>query len=147
MAVLVYAGRGTHSSVERAVFLAGIAGNTYVIIESTNGEEGKNEGTRCINVKSLNEAIQLDRERGFLHVAVIVVFKSRSMCKNDDVDKLLCVAKEWSLLTYVDTAWVRPTLIYSELRTDVAIPSDPTENPLDLTYSVAINPQKWLLTI
>lgn len=144
--VRVYAGRGAHSSVEKAVRLAGIGRNNLVIVESTNGEEAEDDGTGCINAQKLKEAIQHDREKGFLPAAVIAVVGSTSTGASDDLDKVLRVAREEGLLTHVDAAWAGSALICPELRTEVGLPSDATENPLNLADSVVINPHKWLLT-
>lgn len=144
--VRMYAGRGAHSSVEKAVRLAGIGRNNLVIIESTNDEEVEDDGTGCINAEKLKEAIQRDRKQGFLPAAVIAVIGSTSTGACDDLDKVLRVARNEGLLTHVDAAWAGSALICPELRSEVGLPSETTGNPLDLADSVVINPHKWLLT-
>lgn len=128
-AVRVYASDQVHSSIDRAIWVAGIGQENLVRIP-TRGP------ARAMDVAALERAIADDRAAGFVPAGVIPCVGGTSVGATDDVRALCEVAKRHGLYTHVDAAWAGSAMICPEFRA--------LWDGVHLADSLVLNPHKWL---
>ncbi len=124
----IYASTRTHSSVDKALWVAGIGQQNLVKIPTDAGY--------AMRVETLREAIAADRENGLLPAGVVVCVGGTSIGATDDVRTACEVAQEAGLYTHVDAAWAGSAMICPEFRD--------LWRGVELADSVVLNPHKWL---
>jgi len=124
----IYASNQTHSSIDKAVRLAGIGQNNLVKIPTNE------HWAMCPD--ALAKAIQADRSSGFLPAGVIACIGGTSIGASDDLGSTLTIAKAEGLYSHVDAAWAGSAMICSEFRS--------VWQGIEETDSLVINPHKWL---
>ncbi len=129
-ALRVYASSRTHSSVDKALWIAGLGQRNLVKIPT--------DRNLAMDVDALRAAIAADRERGLLPAGVVVNVGGTSVGATDDVRAVCEAASEADLYTHVDAAWAGSAMICPEFRT--------LWQGVELADSIVFNPHKWLGT-
>lgn len=127
----VYASTQAHSSVEKAVRMAGIGSENLVQIAAT--------GPRfAMDVGALDAAITADRQQGRLPIAVVGCLGGTSIGACDDLSAVAAVARRHGLYVHVDAAWAGAAMICPEHRHLM--------QGAETVDSLVFNPHKWLFT-
>ncbi|WP_323786392.1 pyridoxal phosphate-dependent decarboxylase family protein [Thalassovita sp.] len=127
----VYCSNEVHTSVDRAIWIAGI-GQANLVRIPTQGP------LRSMDTQALDAAIQADIEAGYLPAGVIACTGGTGTGACDDISATIAVAKKYDLYTHVDAAWAGAAMIcpeYRDLWTGV-----------EEADSIVFNPHKWLGT-
>ncbi|MEM7524776.1 MAG: pyridoxal-dependent decarboxylase [Pseudomonadota bacterium] len=124
----VYASAQTHSSIDKACWIAGIGQDNLVKVPTD-----EHYGMRP---DALREAIRADRAAGFAPAGVIICVGGTAIGASDPVAAIMDVAEEEDLYTHVDAAWAGAAMICPEFRDLWA--------GVERADSVVFNPHKWL---
>jgi aromatic-L-amino-acid decarboxylase len=124
----IYASDQTHSSVDKAVRIAGIGQDNLVKVPA---------GTDlALRPGALAGAIAADRRAGHLPAGVVLCAGGTSVGAFDRIGDTLAIAKAEGLYAHVDAAWAGSAMICPEFRTLWA--------GVEGADSVVFNPHKWL---
>ena len=124
----VYASKGTHSSVDKAMWVAGLGQDNLVHIPvDANG---------AMKIDDLKAAIRADREAGFQPAGLVVCVGGTSTGATDDVAAACAVGRAEGLYIHVDAAWAGSAMICPEFR--------PLWAGVEQADSIVFNPHKWL---
>ena len=124
----IYASAQTHSSVDKAVRLAGIGQENLVKIPTRDD--------LSMDPDALSAAIAADRAAGLRPAGVIFCAGGTSVGAFDDIAACLPVAEAEGLYTHVDAAWAGSAMICEEFR--------PLWAGAERCDSIVFNPHKWL---
>lgn len=124
----VYASPETHSSIDKAVRIAGIGQQNLVKVPT--------DGTWALNPQKLRQSIEVDRAAGFLPAGIVLCVGGTSIGASDRVRKTIEVAREHDLYVHVDAAWAGSAMICPELRE--------LWEGVEGADSIVFNPHKWL---
>lgn len=124
----IYASAQTHSSIDKACWVAGIGQDNLVKIETDDNWAMKPDALRA--------AIRADREAGLNPAGVMICVGGTSIGAIDPVAEIIAVAKEEGLYTHVDAAWAGSAMICPEFRDHWA--------GVEEADSIVFNPHKWL---
>ncbi len=127
--VRIYASDQVHTSIDRAIRIAGIGEEHLVRIPVTGALRG-------MDVVALEVAINRDRDVGLLPAGVIACVGGTSVGATDDVAAVCDVAKRHGLFTHVDAAWAGSAMICPEFRH--------YWTGVEHADSIVFNPHKWL---
>ena len=125
----IYVSGEAHSSVEKAVWIAGIGSENIVRLPVTGPMHGADP-------KALKAAIEHDLAAGFTPAGVIGVIGGTGMGACDDLERLIGVAKDFDLYVHIDAAWAGSAMICDEFRS--------LWRGVEEADSVVLNPHKWL---
>ena len=128
----IYASAQTHSSVDKAVRLAGIGQENLVRVPLAPGP------MRAMCPAALTAAIEADLAAGHRPAGVIACTGATGMGACDDVAALCTIAGRFGLYTHVDAAWAGSAMSCPEFRSLWA--------GVEMADSVVFNPHKWLGT-
>lgn len=124
----LYASAQTHSSVDKAVRVAGIGQENLVTVPV-----GADLGMRP---EALRAAIAADRAAGHLPAGVIVCVGGTATGAIDPVAEIVAAARAEGVPTHVDAAWAGSAMICPEFRGLWA--------GVEGADSIVFNPHKWL---
>ncbi len=124
----IYASAQTHSSIDKACWVAGIGQQNLVKIPT--------DDDYAMRPDALQAAIRADRDAGLLPAGVVICVGGTSIGASDNVAEIMAVAKEEGLYTHVDAAWAGSAMICPEFR--------PIWQGVDGADSIVFNPHKWL---
>jgi aromatic-L-amino-acid decarboxylase len=127
--VRIYATSEVHTSIDRAIWIAGIGEENLVRVPTTGP-------LRSMDPQALDAAIRADRETGCLPAGVIACVGGTSVGATDDVGAICDVAAKHGLYVHVDAAWAGSAMICPEFRHFWA--------GVEKADSVVFNPHKWL---
>jgi aromatic-L-amino-acid decarboxylase len=125
----VYASDQVHSSVDRAVWIAGIGAENLVRIPTAGPRRG-------MDPAALAAQVAADRAAGFCPAGVIACTGGTATGACDDIAAVVAVARTAGLYTHVDAAWAGSAMICPEFRHLWA--------GVEGADSVVLNPHKWL---
>ncbi len=128
-AVRIYASGEVHSSVDKAIWVAGIGQENLVKLPI----QGRR---RAMDVGALEAAIAADRAAGHLPAGIVSCVGGTSVGATDDVAAVADVAAREGLFLHVDAAWAGSAMICPEFR--------PLWAGVERADSVVVNPHKWL---
>ena len=128
-AVRVYASGEVHSSIDRAVWIAGIGEANLVRIPTT----GPN---RAMDSAALQAAITADKANGLIPAGIIACVGGTSVGATDDIAAVARVARDTGLYLHVDAAWAGNAMICPEFRH--------MWEGIDHADSIVFNPYKWI---
>ena len=128
-AVRIYASREAHSSIDRAIWIAGIGEDNLVRIPVAGAKRG-------MDPAALEAAIEADRAAGLRPAGIIANVGGTSIGASDDVAALCAAGKRHGLYVHVDAAWAGSAMICPEFRHFWA--------GVEAADSVVLNPHKWL---
>lgn len=126
----VYSSTEAHSSIEKAVKIAGLGSENLRLISTDN--------TFAMQVQALEQAIEQDIAAGFLPVCVVAAIGSTSSMAMDPVDEIASICKKFNLWLHVDAAFAGTAAIVPELRGFM--------KGTEKADSLVFNPHKWMLT-
>ncbi len=127
----VYSSAEVHSSIDKAVRIAGIGDRNLVRIPVEGPLHGMDAG-------ALDRAIRADREAGFLPAAIVAALGGTSIGACDDIAAVAAVARRHDVFLHVDAAWAGSAMICPEFRHLMA--------GAEHADSFVFNPHKWLFT-
>jgi len=130
-AVRVYCSAHTHSSIDKAVRIAGIGDANLVKVPVQGSLFG-------MDVHALEQAILADRAAGLIPAAVVACLGGTSVGACDDISAVVEVARRYGLYVHVDAAWAGSAMICPEYRHLMRGAED--------ADSFVFNPHKWLFT-
>lgn len=125
----IYCSGQVHTSIDRAIWVAGIGEENLVRIP-TQGEY------RGMDPQALADAIDRDRAAGLLPCGVIACTGGTSTGACDDIAAVIDVAQALGLYVHVDAAWAGAAMICPEFRA--------LWTGVERADSVVLNPHKWL---
>ncbi|MDQ2093477.1 pyridoxal phosphate-dependent decarboxylase family protein [Rhodalgimonas zhirmunskyi] len=129
--IRIYASNEVHTSVDRAIWIAGIGAENLVRIP-TQGP------LRAMDPAALEAAIEADKAAGYLPAGVIACTGGTGTGACDDIAATCDVAARHGLFTHVDAAWAGSAMLAPEFRTLWA--------GIDRADSLVLNPHKWMGT-
>jgi aromatic-L-amino-acid decarboxylase len=124
----LYCSAETHSSVDKAVRLAGIGQQNLVKIPT--------DEKHSMMPELLEAAIAADRSAGHVPAGVILCAGGTSIGAFDRISDCISVARAADLPVHVDAAWAGSAMICQEFRTLWA--------GIEEADSIVFNPHKWL---
>jgi len=124
----VYASERTHSSIDKALWVAGLGQDNLVKIST--------DEHYAMHTDELKQRITEDRAAGYLPAGIVACVGGTSMGATDNVDAVLQIAKDEDLYSHVDAAWAGSAMICPEFRD--------LWSGIDAADSIVINPHKWL---
>lgn len=127
----VYASAEVHTSVDRAIWIAGI-GEANLVRIPTMGPR------RSMDTDALDAAISADIAAGYLPIGVIACTGGTGTGACDDIAATCTIAQKHNLFTHVDAAWAGSAMICPEFRD--------LWRGVEMADSVVFNPHKWLGT-
>jgi aromatic-L-amino-acid decarboxylase len=126
----IYCSGETHSSIERAVKVAGLGSDNLVKIPVDN-EFRMNTGV-------LASAIQEDKEKGYQPLAIVATLGTTGSTSVDPLAQIVKIKKEHDLWLHVDAAYAGNALLLQEYRWMIM--------GIEEVDTFVFNPHKWLLT-
>jgi len=126
--VRVYASAQNHSSVDKAVRLAGIGG-ANLVKTPTRADHG-------LDPAALAEAVARDRAAGFAPAGIVACVGGTGIGAMDPIGEIADVAEAEGLFLHVDAAWAGAAMICPEHRALWA--------GIERADSLVMNPHKWL---
>lgn len=123
-----YASAQTHSSVDKAIRVAGIGQDNLVKIQT--------DASFSMRPEALAAAISADRAAGMLPAGVVLCAGGTSIGAFDRIADCIAVAKAEGLPVHVDAAWAGSAMICPEFRALWA--------GIETADSIVFNPHKWL---
>lgn len=124
----VYASPQTHSSIDKAIRIAGIGQKNLVKVAI--------DGSWALDPEALRQAIIDDRAAGFLPAGIVLCIGGTSIGASDRARQTIEVAREHDLYVHVDAAWAGSAMICPELRD--------LWDGIEDADSIVFNPHKWL---
>ncbi|MGN6303983.1 MAG: pyridoxal phosphate-dependent decarboxylase family protein [Mesorhizobium sp.] len=128
-AVRVYASDQVHTSIDRAIWVAGI-GEANLVRIPTKGR------WRAMDTDALETAIAADRAAGLLPAGIVACVGGTSTGGTDDIAATAEVAQREGLYLHVDAAWAGSAMICPEFRH--------FWTGIEQADSIVFNPHKWL---
>ncbi|MAZ19363.1 MAG: aspartate aminotransferase family protein [Ahrensia sp.] len=125
----IYCSREVHTSIDRAIWIAGIGEDNLRRIPVT----GENRG---MDAAALAAAIREDIAAGYKPAGIIACIGGTGVGAMDDLTAVMPVAREHGLYVHVDAAWAGAAMICPEFRH--------YWKGIDKADSVVFNPHKWL---
>ena len=126
--VRVYASTRTHSSIDKAMWVAGLGQDNLVKIDTRDDFS--------LDVDAMAKAIQADRDNGLLPAGIVICVGGTSMGATDKVREICELAEKEGLYTHIDAAWAGSAMICPEYRH--------LWEGAELADSIVLNPHKWL---
>ncbi|MDZ4312400.1 MAG: pyridoxal-dependent decarboxylase [Cypionkella sp.] len=124
----IYASAQTHSSVDKAVRVAGIGQDNLVKIPT--------DASFSMRPEALRAAIEADQAAGLLPAGVVLCAGGTSIGAFDRIAECIAVAKAYGLPVHVDAAWAGSAMICPEFRH--------MWQGVEGADSIVFNPHKWL---
>jgi aromatic-L-amino-acid/L-tryptophan decarboxylase len=124
----IYASAQTHSSVDKAVRVAGIGQDNLVKVAT--------DASLSMDPAMLRTAITADLAAGFLPAGVVLCTGGTSVGAFDRIGDCIAVAHDFDLPVHVDAAWAGSAMICPEFRHLWA--------GIEAADSIVFNPHKWL---
>jgi aromatic-L-amino-acid decarboxylase len=125
----VYCSSEVHTSIDRAIWVAGIGQQNLVRIPIKGGWRG-------MDPDALEAAIKADIAAGMQPTGVILCVGGTGTGATDPVNKVMDVAEKYGLYTHVDAAWAGSAMICPEYRHYWP--------GIERADSIVFNPHKWL---
>ncbi|MEO8073550.1 MAG: pyridoxal-dependent decarboxylase [Acidobacteriota bacterium] len=126
----VYTSEQAHSSVEKAVILLGLGQRSLVKIAVDDKFRMRPD--------KLREAIEADKQNGYLPFCVVATVGTTSTTSIDPVSDIVSVCEEHTLWLHVDAAYAGSGAIVPELQNCL--------KGCERADSLVTNPHKWLFT-
>jgi aromatic-L-amino-acid/L-tryptophan decarboxylase len=126
----VYCSEEAHSSVDKAIRIAGIGHENLVKI--------KTDDSFAMDAKALDEAIKNDIKNGLTPICVVATIGTTGTMAIDPLSAIGKICKQHKLWLHVDAAFAGSAMILSENRWMI--------KGVDLADSYVFNPHKWMFT-
>lgn len=129
-AVVFYASDQAHSSIEKAITIAGI-GRQHL-------RKVPRRADQSMDPRQLLAMVQSDRQAGRIPAGVVACLGTTGTGVVDCLDEIGPICRAENLYLHVDAAWAGSALLLPEQRW--------MSTGMDLADSFVVNPHKWLLT-
>ena len=129
-ALRVYCSEQVHSSIDRAIWVAGI-GQANLVKIKTHGPR------HAMDVAALQDAITSDLAAGHTPAGIVAITGGTGVGACDDLPPIIEIAKAHNLYTHLDAAWAGSAMICPEIRAELWQGADGFD-------SIVFNPHKWL---
>ena len=129
----IYCSAEVHSSIDKAIWVAGIGQDNLVKVPITQGDP-----LRGIDTDALRSAITADIAAGLTPAGIVACVGGTGTGGTDNVAAVMDIAEEFDLYTHVDAAWAGSAMLCPEFRK--------LWDGVDRAHSVVMNPHKWLGT-
>lgn len=126
----VYCSTETHSSIEKAVKIAGIGNANLMKIEVDN--------SLSMNPVALELQINKDLTAGFTPLCVVAALGTTGTTAMDPLKQIAVICKKYDIWLHVDAAYAGTALILPEYRWMI--------EGIDDVDSFVFNPHKWMFT-
>ncbi|MEL6842129.1 MAG: aminotransferase class I/II-fold pyridoxal phosphate-dependent enzyme, partial [Bacteroidota bacterium] len=126
----VYASGQTHSSIEKAVKIAGLGRENCVYVAA--------DQEYAMDPESLQKALQADLQAGLKPLCVIATLGTTSSTAIDPLEPIAKICEEYNVWLHVDAAYAGNALILPEYRHWI--------EGIERVDSFVFNPHKWLFT-
>jgi len=127
----VYASSRTHSSIDKAMWVAGLGQDNLIKVPTDDTSP-----RFPMKPAALREAIAADRDAGHVPAGIVICVGGTSIGATDDVREICAIAREEGLYTHVDAAWAGSAMLCPEYR--------PLWDGIEGADSIVFNPHKWL---
>jgi aromatic-L-amino-acid/L-tryptophan decarboxylase len=128
----IYASAQTHTSIDKAVRMAGIGSDNLVKVPYGGAPH------YAIDPAALEAAIIADKQAGMVPAAIVACLGGTSIGACDDIEAVADVARRHDVYLHVDAAWAGSAMICPEFRELM--------KGAELADSFVFNPHKWLFT-
>jgi aromatic-L-amino-acid/L-tryptophan decarboxylase len=125
----IYCSGQVHTSIDRAIWVAGIGEENLVRIPVGGA-------MRAMDTTKLEAAVIADKAAGYLPAGIIACVGGTSVGATDNIAEVCAVAKRHDLYVHVDAAWAGSAMICSEFRH--------YWQGIEDADSIVFNPHKWL---
>lgn len=126
----IYCSSEAHSSIEKAVKMAGFGRRALVKVEC--------DETLAINPESLLECIKDDIRSGYIPLCVVAALGTTGTLAIDPLQPMADICKEYDLWLHVDAAFAGTALVLPEQRWMI--------EGIEQVDSFVFNPHKWMFT-
>ncbi len=126
----IYASERTHTSVDKALWVAGLGQDNLVKIPTGPGP------LFPMDAGALREAIKADRVAGMTPAGIVICVGGTSIGATDNVAEICAIARQENLFTHLDAAWAGSAMICPEFRR--------LWEGAEQADSIVLNPHKWL---
>ena len=126
----VYCSTEAHSSIEKAVKIAGIGKNNLIKIPV--------DKNFAIIPEELKNAILSDIHNGFIPLCIVAAFGTTGSTAVDPIEQLGLISKKYNIWLHIDAAFAGNALILPEYRN--------LAKGIEYADSFVMNPHKWLFT-
>jgi len=126
----IYCSEQAHSSVDKAVMMAGFGRKNLVKIEV--------DENYAMKTGALQSAIKNDLKSGFKPAFIVGALGTTGSTAIDPIDKIGEIAQKFGIWYHIDAAYAGSALIIDEFRNQF--------KSLELADSFVFNPHKWMFT-
>ena len=126
----VYASAQIHSSIEKAVRIAGMGSENLHYIEA--------DDQFAMDASKLETAILADKKAGNIPCCVIAAIGTTSSTGVDPIKEIAAICKEHNIWLHVDAAYAGTALVLPEYRH--------FSEGIEEAQSIVFNPHKWMFT-
>lgn len=126
----VYVSEQAHSSIEKGVITLGLGQRGLRKIPT--------DAEFRMDVKALADAIEEDKQNGFVPFCIVATVGTTSTSSIDPVPEIIPVGEKHAMWLHVDAAYAGSAAVVPELRHILA--------GCERADSIAVNPHKWLFT-
>ncbi len=126
----VYCSSEAHSSVDKAVRIAGIGHENLIKIPVDNAFR--------MNTVELTKSIESDLKKGFMPLCVVVALGTTGSTAVDPLDEIISICSKYNMWIHVDAAHAGSALLLPEYRWMI--------KDIEHVDSFVFNPHKWLFT-
>jgi aromatic-L-amino-acid decarboxylase len=127
---IVYCSSEAHSSIEKAVKIAGLGRDNLRKIQV--------DEKYAMAPAKLEEAVAEDRARGFIPLAVVAAFGTTGSTAVDPIEPIGRFCKEQGIWLHVDAAYAGTALLLPEKRELI--------KGIEMADTFVFNPHKWMFT-
>ncbi|MDP4290956.1 MAG: pyridoxal-dependent decarboxylase [Bacteroidota bacterium] len=126
----IYCSTETHSSVEKAVKIAGLG--------RTNLKKVGLDKQYALNPEALEQAIVQDMANGFSPMCMIATLGTTSSTAIDPLEKIAAICNKYNIWLHIDAAFAGTALLLPEYRWMI--------KGIEKANSFVFNPHKWMFT-
>ncbi len=126
----VYCSSEAHSSVDKAVRIAGIGHENLIKIPVDNEFR--------MNTNELHNNIKADKKKGYFPLCVVVALGTTGSTAVDPLDEIVAICREYNIWIHIDAAFAGSALLLPEYRWMI--------KGVEHADSLVFNPHKWLFT-
>ena len=126
----IYCSTETHSSVDKAVKIAGLG--------RTNLKKIGVDKNFALNPDALEQAIILDLSNGFKPICVVATLGTTSSTAIDPVERIAAICNKFNIWLHIDGAFAGTALLLPEFRWMI--------KGIEKADSFVFNPHKWMFT-
>jgi aromatic-L-amino-acid decarboxylase len=126
----IYCSTETHSSIDKAVKIAGLG--------RVNLKKISVDKQFALNPEALEHAIVQDMSNGFNPMCVVATIGTTSSTAIDPIEKIAAICNKYNIWLHIDAAFAGTALLLPEYRWMI--------KGIELANSFVFNPHKWMFT-